>query len=46
MNGPIHAYVYLMGVFAPKKHHLGPQNGSGSLGPKKLQKNYEDVEPF
>jgi len=22
----------------PKKHHLGPQNGSGSLGPEKLLK--------
>jgi len=23
----------------PKKHHLGPQNGSGSLGPEKNAKN-------
>ena len=22
----------------PKKHRLGPQNGSGSLGPEKLRK--------
>jgi hypothetical protein len=22
-----------------KKHHLGPQNGSGSLGPEKTAKN-------
>jgi hypothetical protein len=26
----------------PKKCCLGPQNDPGSLGPKKLEKNYED----
>jgi hypothetical protein len=25
-------------AFMPKKHRLGPQNGSGSSGPKKLPK--------
>ena len=30
----------------PKKHRLGPQNGSGSLGPKKLLKivSYTETE--
>ena len=29
---------YLLGHSIPKKHRLGPQNGSGSLGPEKLPK--------
>ena len=28
----------------PKKRHLGPQNGSGSLGPEKLLKIVSSAE--
>ena len=34
------------GALIPKKHRLGPQNGSGSSGPKKLLKivSYAETE--
>jgi hypothetical protein len=38
-------FGYGVGWFGTKKHHLGPQNDLGSLGPKKLPnwKNYFEL---
>jgi hypothetical protein len=39
LNNPIHTFGYPLGDAMSKKHRLGPQNGPGSSGPKKIAKN-------